>query len=549
MSEEKTTRATAVLVVGGGPVGLSLAIRLAQFDVPVLLVERHRDTAVFPKGRALSVRTMEIYRSWGLERAVTAAGLPRDHLAFYTGRSLTDPDGARIVTDPGARPLPSPTHTLLCSQDRLEPLLRSCAERLLPDRIRFGTELVELAVTGSGVSALVYDRRGGRHMSITADYLVGCDGAGSGVRRRSQIALAGPSDVSSNLNILFEADLAGLVADRRSAVYTITRPGLHGAFLAVDNDRRWLFNVVDDSDGTRLDRLDVAACRALVRQAAGVPELAVTVVDRQLWRAAAQVADRFRCGPVFLAGDAAHVTTPYGGFGMNCGIADADNLAWKLAAVHHGWADAGLLDTYEAERRPVALASAAESHRRLVDALRAYRAGAPPPVGRPSEGLVLGYRYASTAVLADGTLPPDGDPVADYVPTARPGHRMPHRWLHRDGRRLSTLDLVGPGLTLLAGRDAEWVADPAGVPSEVPLTVWRIGVGGLRDPDAEWHDSYGIATDGAVLVRPDGHVAWRTRRAPAEALGDVVRRFCQRPGPGRPDGVGGPGNRGQSPVG
>lgn len=497
-----------VLIAGGGPVGLSLAVRLAQLDVPVTLAERHPGTARFPKGRALSVRSMEIYRAWGLEDAITAAGLPRDQLAFYTGTTLTDPAGTRIVTNPTARPLPSPTHTLLCSQDRLEPLLREHAERLAPGRIHFGAELTGFTADTGGVTATL---TGDPSRTGRFDYLVGADGARSLVRDHLGIAMTGPADVSHNLNILFTADLAAHVADRRCAVYTITRQGpdsLHGAFLAVDNDRRWLFNIVADGTDPGFAGYDDRTCVELIRTAAGLPDLPVTLLERQVWRAGAQVADRFQASRVFLAGDAAHITTPYGGFGLNCGIADADNLAWKLAAVHHGHAGPALLDTYEPERRPVALASAQEGHRRLLDAITAHRAGA-PPTARPSEGLVLGYHYTSGAVIPDGTDPPAGDPVADYTPTARPGHRAPHLWIERNGRRMSTLDLLGPDLTLLAGPDARWADD-----APAPITAHHL--------DGRFTDAYGISPAGAVLVRPDGHVAWRSPGTPGRTLDEVA---------------------------
>ncbi|MEH1015925.1 FAD-dependent monooxygenase [Micromonospora sp. CPCC 206060] len=530
-----------MLVVGGGPVGLSLAIRLAQLGVPATLVERHPDTAAFPKGRALSIRTMEIYRSWGLEAEITAAGLPREHLAFFTGRTLIDPDGTRIATDPASRPpVPSPTYTLLCSQDRLEPLLRAHAERLNPGRIRFGTALADLAIDAEGVTAAV--ACGGQRERIRARYLVAADGATSGIRARLGIPMTGPRDVSHNLNVLFAADLDARVADRPCAVYTVSRPDLHGTFLAVDNQRRWLFNLVADGDDPGLDRLDNAACIRLIRSAAGLPDLPVTLVDRQVWRAAARVADRFRHGPVLLAGDAAHITTPYGGFGMNCGIADVDNLAWKLAAVHHGWAAPGLLDTYQPERRPVAQASAQESHRRLRDAMEAHRRGTPPH-GRPSEGLVLGYHYASTAVVADGTPPPGGDRVADYTPTARPGHRLPHTWLDPERTR-STLDLVsGTGYTMLAAPGADvWAHSAASVArvTGLPLTCHALDAV-LPPPElTSYLDQCGLHDDGVLLVRPDGHVAWRGQSTVTVDPVEVLRQLSgpRRPVSGRGNGPG-----------
>lgn len=490
---------TAVLIAGGGPVGLSLAIRLARYAVPVVLVERHPAPSAFPKGRALSVRTMEIYRRWGLENQITAAGLPRDQLAFFAGTTLTDPHGTRIVTNPTAHPVPSPTFTLLCSQDRLEPLLRAEADRVAPGHIRFGTELTSFTQNDDKVTATAGTT------VVTADYLVAADGAASPVRDRLAIAMAGPADVSHNLNILFEADLAAHVLGRESAVYTVRKPGLHGTFLAVDNDRRWLFNLVADGTDPGLASLSDADCASLVRAAAGLPDLPVTVVDRRPWHASAQVADRFRQGRVFLAGDAAHIMTPYGGFGLNCGIADADNLAWKLAFVHHGRATPVLLDTYEPERRPVALASAAESHNRLLDTI----AGTPPRP-QPSEGLVFGYHYTSAAVLPDGTSAPPADPVADYVPTGRPGHRAPHVAL-ADGPA-STLDLVDTDMALLLGPHAKPPTDFGGT-----IVV-------LEDDAA---DAYGISPEGAVLVRPDGHIAWRSHTRADDATG-AARRVLGR---------------------
>lgn len=522
-----------VLIVGGGPVGLSMAIRLAQLDVPVTLVERHPSTATFPRVRALSTRSMEIYRTWGLEEAITAAGRPRDQLAFYTGGTLVDPAGTRIVVNPSAHQVPSPTYTMLCSQDHLEPLLRRHAERLAPGSIRFGVRLGDFRDGPGAITTTVHDHHTGQTETLVADYLVAADGARSGIRQQLGIAMQGPAGVSHNVNILFLADLMPHVADRLAAVYTINQPHLHGTFLAVDNDRRWLFNLVTDSPrshygGPGADSLDDLACVQLVRTAAGLPELAVTVVDQQVWRASAQVADRFQHGRVFLVGDAAHVTTPYGGYGLNCGIADVDNLAWKLAAVHHGWAAPALLDTYEPERRPVAQASAHESHRRLLDTLEAHRTGTPPR-GRPSEGLVLGYRYTSAAVIDDGVPPPDADPVAEYVPSASPGCRAPHLWLDRAGHEVSTLDLLGTGLTLFTGSDATWARrlDTGGL---APLTILPVDAGDLRDPHSVLLDTYGIAPDGAVLVRPDGHVGWRTPTTPTGSVADVLATLLGWPG-------------------
>lgn len=507
-----------VLIVGGGPVGLCASIALSRFGVPSLLVERHSAASAFPKGRALSIRTMEVLRRYGLEEAVAAAGLPpEESLHFFFGTSLTCTDYVRNsnLPDP-ARAALSPTFTAVCSQDVLEPLLREYAESLGPGWVHFGQELTGLEQDGQGVTARLR-APDGEVSTVRAAYAVAADGAGSSVRRELGIAMSGEVALSRNLNILFEADLRSHVDDRLSLIYSIATPTLTGTFMTVDNRRRWLFNLVHDPARRTVDGLTRDDCAALVREAAAVPGLDVEVVGIQEWTAAALLADRYRAGRVFLAGDAAHPMTSYGGFGMNCGIQDADNLAWKLAAVLQGWAGPGLLDSYQAERRPVGADTVAESRRSLLAALdsTAVVAGVngPRPRSRPSDGLVLGYAYdrPGAAVIPDGTPPADPpDPVSVYRPSARPGHRAPHLWTHQDGRALSTLDLVGTGFTLLTGPDGTaWREAAAAKVPDVPDVPLLVHVG-----DAEIAAAYGLAADGAALIRPDDHVAWRCPRLP-----------------------------------
>ncbi|MEU7897345.1 FAD-dependent monooxygenase [Nonomuraea sp. NPDC049152] len=366
----------------------------------------------------------------------------------------------------------------------------------------------------------------GQVSTVRAAYVIGADGAGSFVRRELGIAMSGDAALSRNLNILFEADLRPHVEDRLSLIYTIANPALTGTFMTVDNRRRWLFNLVHDPARRAVDGLTLDGCAGLIREAAAVPDLDINVIATQEWTAAALLAERYRVGRVFLAGDAAHPMTPYGGFGMNCGIQDADNLAWKLAAVLQGWAEPELLDSYEAERRPVGGDSVAESRRSLLATLESTAVipgvDGPRPRSRPSDGLVLGYAYdgPGAAVIPDGTPSPDvRDPVAVYRPSARPGHRAPHLWTHHEGRLISTLDLVGTGFTLLTGPDGGLWREAA--PHDVPLVV--------HTGDADIAAAYDIEADGAVLVRPDDHVAWRCPRLPehperaiAEALAALL---------------------------
>jgi putative polyketide hydroxylase len=241
----------------------------------------------------------------------------------------------------------------------------------------------------------------------------------------------------------------------------------------------------------------------------GDPQLAVRFVGRQFWQPQAVVAERFQVGRIFLAGDAAHLTTPMGGLGMNCGIGDAHNLAWKLAAVLAGWGGPRLLDSYDAERRPVA-SWCVETSVRLQDEPEG-------PRRRLLDGIVLGYNYRSDVVVPDGTpVPAVQDPLREYVPVARPGHRAPHLWQERDGMRSSILDLFGDTFVVLTdatGREGLCAAVGA-VTSKAPLQGRAIDADG-------WTDAYGLRPGGMVLVRPDGHVAWRSIERPKDGAREL----------------------------
>ena len=294
------------------------------------------------------------------------------------------------------------------------------------------------------------------------------------------------------------------MADRRSALYWLGQPPPGSVFAVVDNDRRWLLMHGFDPTTHAEASFTEERCIGLVRQAVGDPQLAVRFVARQFWQPQAVVAERFRAGRVFLAGDAAHLTTPMGGLGMNCGIADTHNLVWKLAAVLGGWGGPRLLDSYEAERRPVARWSV-ETSVQLQDEPEG-------PRRRLLDGIVLGYRYESEVVVTDGTAPPGvEDPLRQYVPVARPGHRAPHLWWDRDGARRSIVDLFGDAFVVLtdpSGREAVAAAvDTPGDHSSMPVRWHAVDAPG-------WHEAYGLRPGGVVLVRPDGHVAWRSVDVP-----------------------------------
>jgi putative polyketide hydroxylase len=504
----------SVLVVGVGPVGLSLALALHQHGVSCLLVERHGSTLDFPKGRGVTVRTMEIFRRWGLAEAVERVGLSRgESLYVFSGESLLAEDFHRVGMPPG--PLPaSPTERLMCDQMAMETvLLQHVVERGV--EVRHRTEMTELAPDDTGVTVSLTARATGVTSQLRTDWVVAADGVRSGVRNALGITRSGHGRHGSAVSIFFDAHVGPRLAGRTAALYrTSGAPG--ATLLAVDNADRWLIIQDVDPMSEPAETFTEQWAAQLATRVIGDPSVPVRVHGVRPWESATLVADQFRAGRVFLVGDAAHVTTPVGGLGMNCGIADVDNLAWKLAAVIDGWGHASLLDSYEAERRPVAVATTEAS----------LGAARPPAVGR---GISLGYAYASAVIVPDGTEAPQlGDPVNDYIPTARPGHRAPHVWLD-EGASLSTLDLVGPWFLVLttAGRAAAETALVEGRARGLPLRVEVV------DSPA-FLAAYGLAPGAAVLVRPDGHVAWRG--VPGPALGDALHRAVGLPGVPTPVG-------------
>jgi 2-polyprenyl-6-methoxyphenol hydroxylase-like FAD-dependent oxidoreductase len=517
-----------VLIVGGGPVGLTASILLSQHGVKSLLAERHPGTAVLPKARGINARTMEVYRQCGVEQEIRDAGLPveRTGLIVWTV-SLAGEEIERRV--PG-RATPqnmaaTPVRSCLCAQDDLEPVLRRFAERQGLGELRFNAEVTGVEQGADRVTATIVDRAGGPETRVRAQYLVAADGAQSPIRRMLGVKMHGPEAVYDSVNVLLRADLRPWTAHRPAALYFVEQPHLRATFLTINAADRWGF-LVHSLSAYGYTPADFTPERsiAMIRQAVGVPDLPVEILGVSAWEASARVAEQYGHGRIFLAGDAAHEMPPTGGFGLNTGVQDVHNLAWKLAAVLHGQAERSLLDTYHAERQPLGTVTTEASLANSLSMGRTARqAGAklPRPEFLNEQGLIFGATYESAAVIADGTLPPHvDDPLTQYVPSAHPGRRAPHVWLERDGARVSTIDLFGPHFTLVTGRDgAPWrdaavrVAG-AGVPPIVAHTIG--GDGGIADPAGAWTETYGIGEDGAVLVRPDGHVAWRRAHAPAD---------------------------------
>ncbi|WP_189717649.1 FAD-dependent oxidoreductase [Streptomyces phaeofaciens] len=530
-----------VLIIGGSLVGLSTSLFLSRLGVRHALVERHAGTSIHPRGRGNNVRTMELFRVADVERDIHAAAatLAENHGILQTP-TLVGEAGEwlfRNIDPGGGLARFSPTAWCLCSQNDLEPVLLDHARRLGGD-LRYSTEMLSFDDGPAGVTAVVKSRETGEHTTIHADYLVAADGPRSPVREQLGIGHSGPGDLFHNVSVTFRSRrLADVVGDRRFIVCYLTTPDADGALLPVDNREQWVFHAPwHPEQGEALEEFTDERCAEHIRRAVGVADLDVEITGRAPWHAAQRVARSYRSGRVLLAGDSAHEMSPTGAFGSNTGIQDAHNLAWKLAAVLDGWAGEGLLDTYDAERRPVAEATSARAAARSAE--HSHPGFAPPPGaggGRQSGilNVALGYRYPSGAVA--GT-----DPGSPVVPeqldlSGEPGSRAPHLWIRRNGERISTLDLYERTLVLLsdAAVPGGWHQAAARLADEllVPLRSFRVGAEPgaelVPEDDVDWAQRHGIAPGGAVLVRPDGFVAWRAAGPEAEPMRALRQALTQ----------------------
>ena len=535
------TISVPVLIVGGSLVGLSTSLFLGRLGVPHVLVERHAGTSIHPRGRGNNVRTMELFRVAGVENGIkeAAATLAVNH-GILQAPTLVGDAGEWLFRDidpGGGLARFSPSAWCLCSQNDLEPVLLDHAREHGGD-LRFSTELMSFDSDPTGVTAVVKSRETGEHTTIRADYLVAADGPRSPVREQLGITQSGPGDLFHNVSLTFRSRrLAEVVGDRHFIVCYLTNPEADGALLPVDNRENWVFHAPwHPENGESLEEFTDERCVEHIRRAVGVADLDVEITGKAPWHAAQRVARSYRSGRVFLAGDSAHEMSPTGAFGSNTGIQDAHNLAWKLAAVVDGWAGEELLDTYDAERRPVAEATSARAAARTAE--HSHPGFAAPPGaggGGPQKGILnvaLGYRYPLGAVVG-------ADPAVPVVPerldlSGEPGSRAPHLWVRRGDERLSTLDLYERSLVLLsdAAEPNEWHEAAVRLADQLslPLRSYRVGTGAQADlvpeDDADWAERHGTGPGAAVLVRPDGFVVWRSqgREADAEAVLHQVLR-------------------------
>jgi 2,4-dichlorophenol 6-monooxygenase len=578
-----------VLIVGGGGCGLASSIFLSDHGVESLLVERHASTSFLPKAHYLNQRTMEIFRQHGLADELYEVGTPMSQLGkvkFMTtlggdghldGRTLFELEsfGGGATAEAYERDSPGPSTNY--PQLRLEPLLRRHAEKRAPGQVLFHHELIDLDVDAHGAVATIHNRDTDERFQVRSSFVIAADG-GKTLGTQFGVTMQGPTGLVDMVNMHFRADLSPWWDDEAIITFFNNPEGGStwgaGAMAVMGptwgkQSEEWSITFGFRPDDPEV--FDESTVIPKLRKLLKIPDLEVECLNLSHWIVEGVLADKFRVGRVFFAGDAAHRHPPTTGLGLNTAIQDAHNLAWKLAGVVKGKAGPALLDTYERERRPVAArnvdwAMFTFANHAVIDVGLGLVPGAPPEanaqtfnaffadtdLGRTlrarfaevvrtqrtefqAHDLELGFRYDNGAVIPDGSAPPQSDPMGSvYTPTTRPGHRLPHAWVQRDGEPISTHDLIGrPGsFVLITGADgASWqdAADRAAAAAGITLPVVSIGAEKTTcvDPEGNWAALAGIGDTGALLVRPDNHVAWRSSDSVDATTGDALTRALQ----------------------
>ncbi|WP_206508964.1 FAD-dependent monooxygenase [Rhodococcus sp. BGS-1C] len=559
-----------VAVVGAGPAGLTAAIQLAQLGVDVTVFERRATTTHLPRAHLLNQRTMEIFDAMGFAEAVYELSPPEDRwhrVGWYTsfagdragqGREIGHIHAWGGGPDRERYDAASPNRYANVPQMRLDPLLREHADKWCPGRVHYGHEVVDLRQREHHVELDVRNLDEDAVRTVRARYVIAADG-GRVCSRLLGVAMEGPTKLLDMVSMHVSVDLSSYIADDEVLLYYFVDPhgkgSFRGSICAMGPDKwggdspEWAFHQAFAWGDPAAKDTDTLAAR--VRDMLGIPDLEFEVHAISHWEFEGVTAARYREGNVFLTGNAAHRHPPTGGLGLNTAVQDADNLAWKLHQVLIGQAGDDLLDTYDSERRPVGLFNVRHSlenaggHRRVAAAVgltpeatvdegwRAIEAWlAPGPDGDERRAKVaeavasnaddygqlnveLGFAYTDGAVVSDGTAPPSTHhELREYTPTTRPGHHLPHAWVDRDGVRTSTLALIDRSqMTLLVDPRHAQDWDDAVAAERLPIRIVAVDPGG-ETPEPGWTLLREVEPSGAILVRPDRHVAWRAMSLP-----------------------------------
>ena len=506
-----------MLIVGAGLAGLSAATFLAWQGVKVIVVERHAGTSKLKPARGVNLRSMELLRLTGIEDEVFSAGANAfEDFTVAVAETVAGREFNTIISrrawDAWNTDSISPARRSRAGQDQLESILRRRAAELGAD-IRFRMELLSYKQDETGVTAFVVDATNQERKRIRAQYLVAADGHHSGIRQSLGIGVRGLGTLSFNISILFEADLTTVNSKRGFSLCYLRNPEFTGVFVNTHQANIAFVSVEYNPSLSSPSDFTTGRCVHIVRSALGIPQLEVKIIEVQPWEGSSLVADRFSDGRIFLIGDAAHAMTPTGGLGGQTAIQDAFDLGWKLSMVVSAQAHPSLLATYECERKPVAELTTDYQVAKYVERMRPDRTNIVSGNGNIDWLEVsLGYRYRSRAIAIE--IPDDLRPTeSPYRPTGRPGSRGAHLLLERSGQRLSVLDLIGRNFVFLTGPDAlDWANSGLELAKRrrPKLEIYHLGVD-VVDVENKWEEKYGVGAQGAVLLRPDGYVAWRSK--------------------------------------